>query len=306
MDDENQDALFDEAELHALLTAGEASWVKQVVPHLLEQQRQSLSRPFLRPQFESDVARAVQTANSALLTRLPVLPPWGKEPTERQASETIVPEGQTSASKDCPFQKKHHRIRLNVGGHRFDTTTATLTKEPESMIAAMFSGRHELKEDDGCVFIDQDGDVFAHVLSYLRSTSAFVSPKCEVMQQRLLAAADYYQLNGLRSMLSPDDEDGEATYGRESMADRISFREALQQEANMAKADVVLRRRLKNVVAEKLKKVNFCRHSGGERHSLWAAVKAQFLNEEKEGIEVALHFCRFVHACLLAAMHTHN
>ncbi|QCD93649.1 hypothetical protein DEO72_LG5g1725 [Vigna unguiculata] len=39
-------------------------------------------------------------------------------------------------------------VRLNIGGKKFCTTTDTLTqREPDSMLAAMFSGRHTLCQD---------------------------------------------------------------------------------------------------------------------------------------------------------------
>lgn len=56
------------------------------------------------------------------------------------------------------------RIKLDVGGHVYTTSLLTLTRESDSMLAAMFSGRHELlKEEDGCVFIDRDGTHFRSV-----------------------------------------------------------------------------------------------------------------------------------------------
>jgi hypothetical protein len=36
-------------------------------------------------------------------------------------------------------------VKLNVGGSRFETTRATLTQFPDSMLGTMFSGRHALK-----------------------------------------------------------------------------------------------------------------------------------------------------------------
>ena len=53
-------------------------------------------------------------------------------------------------------------IKLNVGGKIYKTTLDTLQKDPDSMLSAMFSGRHELRKDeeDGAYFIDRDGKLF--------------------------------------------------------------------------------------------------------------------------------------------------
>ena len=60
-------------------------------------------------------------------------------------------------------------INLNVGGRQYTTHLSTLTKDPNSMLAAMFSGRHPVSKDqNGCYFIDVAGDIFAHILNYLR------------------------------------------------------------------------------------------------------------------------------------------
>ena len=53
-------------------------------------------------------------------------------------------------------------VKLNVGGKIYKTSLETLRKDPDSMLAAMFSGRFDVKpeEEDGAYFIDRDGELF--------------------------------------------------------------------------------------------------------------------------------------------------
>ena len=65
------------------------------------------------------------------------------------------------------------KITLDVGGHSFATTVATLTRFPDSKLGAMFSGRHALIQDkNGTYFIDRDGTHFREILNFLRGSSA--------------------------------------------------------------------------------------------------------------------------------------
>ncbi|XP_053373538.1 BTB/POZ domain-containing protein KCTD6-like isoform X2 [Mercenaria mercenaria] len=60
-------------------------------------------------------------------------------------------------------------VELNIGGKLVTTLLATLRKDPESMLAAMFSGRHVISKDkDGRFFIDCDVNLFGHILNFLR------------------------------------------------------------------------------------------------------------------------------------------
>lgn len=88
-------------------------------------------------------------------------------------------------------------VRLNVGGKEFCTYMDTLTQlEPNSMLSAMFSGRHTLCQDDkGCVFIDRDGEYFGYILNWLRDGN--VPSLQDFKYSQLLKEAQYFQLGGL-------------------------------------------------------------------------------------------------------------
>lgn len=89
-------------------------------------------------------------------------------------------------------------VRLNIGGKKFCTTVDTLTqREPDSMLAAMFSGRHTLCQDPdkGYFFVDRDGKYFRHILNWLRDGSVPTLNESEYSD--LLREAEYYQLLGL-------------------------------------------------------------------------------------------------------------
>ena len=96
-------------------------------------------------------------------------------------------------------------ITLNVGGTRYTTTLSTLTKYPDSMLGVMFSGRHDLpQQEDGFYFIDRDGEVFKYILMYLRdSTVAYVQiyQQEEIQQLLVKIEANYYLLPELEEAL---------------------------------------------------------------------------------------------------------
>lgn len=89
------------------------------------------------------------------------------------------------------------KVKLNVGGARFETTLTTLTADgDDSVLGAMFSGRHALHADeDGEVFIDRDGAHFAHILNLLRDTKVTVPFRDG---STFFAELEYYNLSAAR------------------------------------------------------------------------------------------------------------
>eukprot|EP00897_Mesotaenium_endlicherianum_P008140 jgi/Mesen1/7354/ME000379S06591 len=89
-------------------------------------------------------------------------------------------------------------------GQLYTTTRATLThRDADSMLGAMFSGRHLVVTERGkdSIFIDRDGKHFRHVLNWLRD--GVIPPLDRVIYQELLHEAQYYQLtvNAARTSL---------------------------------------------------------------------------------------------------------
>ncbi|XP_035672966.1 BTB/POZ domain-containing protein KCTD7-like [Branchiostoma floridae] len=112
-------------------------------------------------------------------------------------------------------------ISLNVGGRHFDTTLSTLLKYEDSMLAAMFSGRHRVVTDkDGRYFIDRDGSHFGHILEFLRQDKL---PPPDVAKN-VHEDAEFYGLHLLCETLKKSS----ATLFLESvlMKRRTDFREA--------------------------------------------------------------------------------
>jgi len=70
------------------------------------------------------------------------------------------------------------------------------------MLYVMFSGKFDVQSDeDGCIFIDRNGRIFAHVLDYLRTglVSPFLSEEDKFWLQE---EARYFQLSKLTQALS--------------------------------------------------------------------------------------------------------
>ena len=115
---------------------------------------------------------------------------------------------QEQESIDAMSKKLEHvhfssTVKLNVGGHLFTTSLQTLTKDPNSMLAAMFSGKFEMKpSEDGTFFIDRDGTHFRFILNYLRN-GELILPDGATFLKELEAEAKFYQIQGIVDELKP-------------------------------------------------------------------------------------------------------
>ncbi|KAI9319731.1 BTB/POZ protein [Dichotomocladium elegans] len=90
-------------------------------------------------------------------------------------------------------------VKLNVGGEIFETKIDTLRKDENSLLAMMFSGRHQMVSDetDGSYFIDRDPTHFRNILNYLRGKKINFNLQDKSKCQQLLQEARYYRIDEL-------------------------------------------------------------------------------------------------------------
>lgn len=87
--------------------------------------------------------------------------------------------------------KKAAVVRLNVGGQRYDTTRATLAQC--DYFEAYLSGRMSLAVDaHGRLFIDRSGELFGHLLQFMRSKTLPGRTILNDIKHLLLQECGYY------------------------------------------------------------------------------------------------------------------
>ncbi|XP_054769796.2 uncharacterized protein LOC129277672 [Lytechinus pictus] len=96
--------------------------------------------------------------------------------------------------------KRAKSVGLNVGGKIYRTSCETLTRVPNSFFQEMLRSGHPVKDDLGNYLIDQDGDIFRHVLNFLRH-GKLVLPEGFNEYDLLECQAEFFQLQSLRSSI---------------------------------------------------------------------------------------------------------
>ena len=85
-------------------------------------------------------------------------------------------------------------VKLNVGGRKFQTTTKTLMKFPNSYFAEFLNDEVNLPVDrDDYYFIDRSGESFQYILEYLRS-GQLIQPEDDLLKNILYEELAYYKI----------------------------------------------------------------------------------------------------------------
>ncbi|KAA0704078.1 BTB/POZ domain-containing protein KCTD7 [Triplophysa tibetana] len=130
-------------------------------------------------------------------------------------------------------------IALNVGGTYFTTRLSTLRRFEDTMLAAMFSGRHYIPRDaEGRYFIDRDGANFGDILNFLREGE--LPPRDRV--RAVHREAQYYAIGPLLESL----EDTQPLTGekvRQAFLDLLpNYKENLEHIVEIAKIRAIQRK----------------------------------------------------------------
>ncbi|KAM4618986.1 BTB/POZ domain-containing protein kctd15-like [Polymixia lowei] len=110
----------------------------------------------------------------------------------RSPVSPMTPQGIPSPAQ---LTKANAPVHIDVGGHMYTSSLATLTKYPESRISRLFNGTEPIVLDSlkQHYFIDRDGDIFRYILSFLRTCKLLLPEDFKDFPQ-LYEEARYYQL----------------------------------------------------------------------------------------------------------------
>jgi len=93
-------------------------------------------------------------------------------------------------------------VTFNVGGQLYQVSRTLLSSHPETMLAKSASERWQ-DDSDSDIFIERDGEMFRHVLSYLRDGR--VDLPLTIRKKGLLSELKYY---GVEDVDDKDVDDG--------------------------------------------------------------------------------------------------
>ncbi|XP_069587337.1 BTB/POZ domain-containing protein KCTD1 isoform X1 [Ranitomeya imitator] len=107
--------------------------------------------------------------------------------------------------------KSNAPVHIDVGGHMYTSSLATLTKYPESRIGRLFDGTEPIVLDSlkQHYFIDRDGQMFRYILNFLRTSKLLISDDFKDYTL-LYEEAKYFQLQPMLLELERWKQDREA------------------------------------------------------------------------------------------------
>uniref|UniRef100_UPI003AAD1444 uncharacterized protein n=1 Tax=Centroberyx gerrardi TaxID=166262 RepID=UPI003AAD1444 len=114
----------------------------------------------------------------------------------------VSPLGSAGIPTPAQLTKTNAPVHIDVGGHMYTSSLATLTKYPESRIGRLFDGTEPIVLDSlkQHYFIDRDGPMFRYILNFLR-TAKLLIPDDFKEYSLLYEEARFFQLAPLQAEL---------------------------------------------------------------------------------------------------------
>jgi len=140
------------------------------------------------------------------------------EKKEKRASMTH----DQAVNEIAQLEKNDERLKLNIGGKKYETYRSTFAKYPDTLLATMFSSRNRslLKPDDkGEYFFDRNPKIFEIILEFYRTGRLMFNPARGITKEAILEEFDFFQIN-----ITEDDVDfcmGFNESSREKFGDRF-------------------------------------------------------------------------------------
>ncbi|KAL7396820.1 hypothetical protein ABVT39_012186 [Epinephelus coioides] len=163
--------------------------------------------PVERNESETVPTRATEShIHTQPVVRSPVALPTqdscGSSSTTSQQLVSMSPVSSTGIPTPAQLTKTNAPVHIDVGGHMYTSSLATLTKYPESRIGRLFDGTEPIVLDSlkQHYFIDRDGPMFRYILNFLR-TSKLLIPADFKEFALLYEEATFFQLAPLQAEL---------------------------------------------------------------------------------------------------------
>ena len=84
-------------------------------------------------------------------------------------------------------------VKLNVGGRQYEISHALIKQYPDTMLARLVSKEWNHEDPNKRIFIDRDGEIFAHILNYMRYGS--IELPTSLPQTMFERELDYYGIS---------------------------------------------------------------------------------------------------------------